>query len=473
MEGAAMTNTPVADWIPALAGFPGPRYRAIAAALQEAIGTGRLPPGSRLPTHRDLAWRLGVTVGTVTRAYQEVERQGLIGGETGRGTFVRDPAGRDAMPLEPVPSGTLIDLSVNASAIRPDAPLLRAAMEAAAARHDLSALMGYNAAHGADRLRRAGADWITRLTGLPVAADQVLVTGGGQGAMHAALAAVTRPGGVLLVEQLTYPGIRTLAGHLGLRLVPVPLDRQGLLPDAVEALAEQHGASVLYCMPTQHNPTTATLPVARRQALVAVARRRGLTLVEDDVYGFLAPDPPPPLAAIGPDVTIYLTGLSKSLFPGLRTGFALAPPPLVERLAGVVRATLMSPTHLGAVVAAELIQGGPAEEIMQRRRAQARERQAMARRILGVDPPGSDPAATHLWLPLPEPWRREEFARILLERGIKVTPADAFAVARGDIPHALRICLCLLERPDILEQALETIAGLLREMPEGGGDILV
>jgi len=467
-----MTSYPIIAWAPDLTGRSGPVYRSIAAALHDDIVSGRLPPGSRLPTHRDLAWRLKVTVGTITRAYQEAERQGLIGGEVGRGTFVLDPRRPSEAPLEPQPGSNLVDLSVNASAIWPDASALRAALGTVADRGDLIALMGYNPVAGPERLRRAAADWIGTMGGLEVAPERILMTSGGQGAMHAAFSALTRPGDALLVEQLTYPGVKPLAQQLGLRLIPVPMDRHGLRPDAVEQLAAQHGAHSLYCMPTLQNPTTCTMPVSRRRDLVDVARRIGLTLIEDDVYGFLSTPPLPPLAALGPDVTFYLTGMSKSLFPGLRAGFVVPPEHLLDRTAMVLRASLLSSAHLGHVVAAELIGSGEAGRIVDRRRAVVAERQALARRVLGFDPPDSNPDVTHLWLVLPEPWRREEFARELLARAVKVTPADAFTVARGDTPHAVRICLCSVERPETLENALRTVADLLRE-PVSGSMALV
>ncbi|MFM2045441.1 MAG: hypothetical protein RLY86_4017, partial [Pseudomonadota bacterium] len=211
------------------------------------------------------------------------------------------------------------------------------------------------------------------------------------------------------------------------------------------------------------NPTTITLSPDRRQALVAVARRIGLTIVEDDVYGFLMERPPTTLAEIGPDVTVYVTSVSKSLFPGLRTGFIIPPEHLLDRVAAMLRAVMLTTSHLGAVTTAELIDSGEGARIVARRRAVVAERQRLAQARLGPFLTASDRAVTHLWLPLPEPWRREAFARELLDRGIKVTPADAFTVARGDTPHAVRVCLCSVDREDVLDGALKVVADLLHQ----------
>ena len=463
-------------WRPDLAGRPGPLYRAIATALADDIAAGHLTPGTRLPTHRDLAWELKVTVGTITRAYQEAERLGLIGGEVGRGTFVRDPkrlveSAHDGAGL--LALGGLIDLSVNATALWPDAGALSAATMNVAQQPDLPLLMSYQTPMGHPRLRASIADWLDQSAGLEADPDRILLAAGGQSAMHAAIAAVTRPGDALLVEQLTYPGLRALALHLGLRLIPVAMDGDGLIPDAVEQAARSHGAHVLYCMPTLHNPTTATLPLERRQALVDIARRIGLTLIEDDVYGFLKSPPPPPLAVLGPDVTLYISSLSKSLFPGLRTGYVIAPRPLLDRLATVLRASLLTPAHLGMVVAAELIDSGEATLIAQRRRQMLAERQATARTILGpAGLEGSDPAVTHLWRRLPDHIRRDELVRVALERGVKITAADAFSAGKGEVANAVRICLMGVDKQESLEQGLDILAGLM-EHPVASSAALV
>ena len=459
-------------WTPDLTRHGGPRYRAIASALQDDVVQGRLQAGTRLPTHRDLAYRLGVTVGTVTRAYAEAERRGLIGGEVGRGTFVRDP--RRGGPAEPAvpsamperdPASPLLDLSINAPSVWQDLPPLRAAMQAVALRGDLGSLLNYQPTLGLPRLRAAGASWIRQTCGLQVAPENVVLSMGGQGAMHFALAALTRPGDVVLAEQLTYAGIKALCGHLGLRVVPVAMDQHGLLPDAVEQACRQHGARALYTMPTLHNPTTATLSEERRRELVAVARRNNLFLLEDDVYGYLIEDRLPTLASMAPDITCFITSASKSLAPGFRVGFLAVPRDLIDRVATVIRGTMHDSAHIGAAVVAELVESGAGLEVAQARRLDIRARQRHARSVLGIDPAGSHPAAPHIWLQLPDPWRREDFARELLNRGIKVTPADVFAAGRVEMPHAVRVCIGAIDRQNVLDQALRTIADLLQSAP--------
>jgi DNA-binding transcriptional MocR family regulator len=452
-------------WTPDLSRHGGPRYRAIASALHDDILSGRLAPGTRLPTHRDLAWRLQVTVGTVTRAYAEAERRGLIGGEVGRGTYVRDlerPADGGFRSVVDT-SGDVIDLSVNAPSVTLSMPAIRDAMAAVAARPDLATLLTYQHTVGSARHRSAAAAWLEHAAGVQVSADQIAIAGGGQGAMHLAMASVTRPGDVVLTEEMTYVGMKALSAHLGLRLVPVAMDQNGILPDAVEQACRQHGARALYVMPTLHNPTTATMPLDRRHALIEVARRHDLTLVEDEVYGFLLEQRPPALASLAPDITLFVSSASKNLAPSLRVGFLAMPAPLVDRAAAITRATLHDFGHFGASIAAELIESGAAHEVAVQRRAEIARRQAVARCILsGTDLSASHPAAPHLWLQLPEPWRREDFARELLNRGVKVTQADVFAAGRVTAPHAVRICIGTTDRTDQMQTALQRIASLLQ-----------
>src|SRR6266851_1552084 len=269
------------SWLPDLKRFTGPRYRAIAEALAADIRDGRLPAGTRLPTHRDLAWRLRVTVGTVSRAYAEAERRGLIGGEVGRGTFVREPASARVLSfVRPEPERPdFIDLSFNYPIVGDEAPALAAVLALLAGSNDLARLLHYSPSAGRPADREAGAAWIAR-GGLETAAERIVLTNGGQHALATVLSTLMRAGD-------------TLANLLDLRLVGLAMDADGLLPDAFDSACRGGAIKALYTMPTLHNPTTAIMPEARRREIAEIARRYGVAIVEDDVYGFLLDTPPP------------------------------------------------------------------------------------------------------------------------------------------------------------------------------------
>lgn len=454
-------------WRPELSDAPMPRYLAIADALARDLGNGRLSPGMRLPTHRDLADTLGVTVGTVTRAYAEAARRGLISGEVGRGTFARAP---DIPSSPPRSDGALIDLSPNHPPA-PDLEVQRAladTLRAVAGVAHLQTLLSYPPEGGLPSHRAAGAEWIAR-AGVPADPADVLVTNGIQHAMTAVLAALVQPGDVLLTESLTYGGLKALAGLLHFRLQGLALDEHGLRPDAFEAACRSGAAKVLYCVPTLHNPTTSVMPLARRHEIVAIARHHGVTLIEDDVHGLLLPDAPPPLAALAPEQTHYLTGTAKCLAPGLRIGFVRAPSARVARIAASIRTTTWMAAPLMAEVIATWVRDGTAARVVAARRIEAIARQALAGRLLARWTVQTQDHAHHLWLHLPEPWRSDTFADEAGRRGVRVTPASAFLVGRGNAPAAVRVCLGAARDHAQLEQGLSLLADVL----EGPADAAV
>ena len=454
-------------WNPKLAGRKGPRYRAIVEALAEDFAAGELRHGTRLPTHRGLADTLGVTVGTVSRAYAEAARLGLVSGEVGRGTFVRaaveEPAEDEVCDLgqnhPPEPAG------------RPQRAALVAALESLTASGDVGRLLDYPAAGGGASDREAGASWIAR-AGLRVSPDEVLVCTGSQHGLTVVLATLLEPGDVLLTESLTYAGLQPVAGLLRLRLRGVALDGQGILPDALDAACGETRAKALYLIPTLHNPTTAVIPEARRRELAAVAERHGVRIIEDDVHGLLSTDRPAPLTTLAPDRSYYLTSTSKTLAPGLRIAYVAAPPADVPRLAASLRATTWAVAPLTAAVASHWIRDGTADRILEARRLEARERQTLAReRLAGLDV-DAQPEAYYLWLRLPEPWRAESFAAEARARRVRVTPADAFVVDRAQPPHAVRLCIGAARSRETLARGLDTVAALARSGGVASGAVV-
>jgi DNA-binding transcriptional MocR family regulator len=454
------------SWVPELRQRKGPRYLAIAEALADDAGAGRLRPGARLPTHRELADRLGLTVGTVTRAYAEAARRNLVSGEVGRGTFVRAPAARFAGAGRAEPG--LIDLSSNhppRGAGDGESDLLVRALAALSRRKDLGRLLDYPPHGGAPDHRAAGAEWVRR-SGLDAEPERVLVSSGNQHGMTAVFAALLGPGDVVFTEALTYPGMKSLAGLLSLRLHGVALDEQGLRPDALAAACRARPPKALYCVPTLQNPTASIMSEERRRQIASVAREHGVLIVEDDVHGRIPERAPRPLSAFAPELSVYLTGTSKVLAPGLRVGFIAAPEALVDRIAAAIRGTTWMAAPLMAEIAARWIKDGTAETIVKRKRKEAAARQRLAAGILGRSAGRTHPAAYHLWMGLPRPWRGEVFADAARQRGVGVTPASAFATGRTGVPDAVRVCLGAARDRAELERGLRVLGELLATSPE-------
>ena len=452
-----------------------PRYQGIADAIARDLADGVLRVGDRLPTHRELARALGVTIGTVSRGYAEAERRGLTTGEVGRGTFVRGAMSRDPWPeASGVPES--IDLSLSLPVIVPEeGPMLAESLGRIAAEPGIGRLLEYYPETANLRQRSAAADWIGRL-GLEVRPEQLLVTAGSQHGLNVTLASVFRPGEVVLTGELTYPSIKSQARALGIRLRGVELDEEGICPEAVDRLCRQEPRpSALYMVPTLQNPTSATQSEQRRRDLARVAREHNLWIVEDDVHGFLLPEVPPPVATFAPDRTIYLSSLAKCLAPGLRTGFIVAPDELRPRLLTGIHTSMWMPPPLMVEVSTRWLEDGTADQLIAAKRRQTRKRQELVTRLLGPGLSGAGPGGLsgsdscrmlrhplgyQVWLELPEPWTTDEFVAAAREREVIVIGAGAFAVGRHGIPHAVRLSIGLPSWED-LERGLLRLREIL------------
>lgn len=457
------------NWTPDIAARKGPRYLAIAQRIADGVEDGSLPEGSRLPTHRDLAWRLGVTVGTVTRAYAEAERMGLIGGEVGRGTFVRAIRGTPASHF-PNPSGMEGEDNGGLALDRnyPSSPLAAASLARTlgelAKSDQLGALMCYAPRAGLARHRQGGAKWMRRM-GLDTNPERTLITAGSQHALAVCLAALVKPGDTILTENLTWGGIKALAGIYRIRVQGLAMDQDGLRPDAFEAAAGGGIARVVYLNPTLHNPTTTIMPERRRREIAQIAERHAVYVIEDDIYGPLLDPPALPITAHGPNVGLYVAGTSKTLGPGLRVAFLHAPERLVQPLTTALRATATMAAPILAEVVTRWVDDGTADACTRAERAEIRARQAIAKRLLAGADVETRPESLHLWLSLPEPWRADEFVAAARIEGVNVTAAEAFAAGRAQAPHAVRVCLGAVPDRETLEKGLRILAGLLAGAP--------
>jgi len=451
------------DWIPTLTDRAGPLYRRILEALAEDIAGGRLRRGQQLPTHRALAASLGVDLTTVTRAYGEARRQGLIQARVGQGSFVAD----DRSPVvQRPPAAVAFDLSM----IIPPMPLeadiegrIARGMAALYKESGYASLLAYRDFGGRAEERAIAAAWLARR--IPKAsADRLGGFPGAQNALFCLLIALTEPGDVILVERHTYPGILAAAEIRQIRMVGVETDDEGILPDALEAACRRHRPKLLYLIPTIQNPTTATLSVPRRREIAEIVERCGLFLIEDDAYGLLAPEMPP-LAILIPDRTFYVATLSKCITPGLRAALLLSPDvPTAERIAAVQRASVHMPTMLTLGLALRWLRDGSADAIIAAIRREAAARQKLAATILGGHRYAAHPNGHHLWLPLRNAWTAGDFTDYLKKRGLAVEGSDAFRVGGKPTP-AIRLSLgAAVDRPKLV-QALEILEAALWASP--------
>lgn len=460
------------NWQPEVVDGSSPLYERLIDVLERDVRSGRLSPGERLPPHRDLAHRLALSVGTVSRAYAEAERRGLISSHVGRGSFIADGVSQRLGDEQ----GRIADLAHNLPPLAPSERRMSEGLARLRQRADLNDSVGYSPPEGLAAVRAAGAAWLRRRHGLSRAtSDGIIQCNGGQHGLALAFSALARPGDTILCEAATYPGIRTLADHCGYRLAGVAMDDRGIDPEAIARAARESGARVLVLIPTLQNPTTITLDAGRRDDIVKVARALDLTIVEDEAYRLFADAGcPPSFSDLAPERSLMVAGISKSVAPGLRLGFILPPDDgaLRERLVRGIRAFGYSPPTLGGLVFAQWEQDGIADRIADDVLIETQARTELALRILGdaVAAPGTG-RSLHVWLPMSMVDAERVTARAL-RAGVAVTPPDGPIVDTAG-PVGIRLCLGAMRCRQALESALECVKAALKPGSDQGNQGLV
>ncbi len=446
----------------------GPLHRRLADGITDAIGRGALPAGSRLPPIRDLAWRLKMSPGAVARAYKLGVERGALEAVVGRGTFVRtdpQPVFNLSGILEPRDAET-IDLRGNQAVNVGQDAEIGAALQRLLDRHDgCPPLTGYRRRDDDPEANEALAGWI-RARGIQADGERLIVTSGAQAAVVAILVLLARGGsGLSLAPPTIHPGLRDAAAAVGVRLEPVAADAEGPLPGALDQACVRHKPDSLLLTATLHNPTLATMGPERRAAIVAVARRNGVPIIEDDVYGWLTETPGESFAALAPELCWYVASFSKCVAAGVRAGFAVAPPGRATATLRAYQALAHQTPWLVTALAAELVASGAAEAIRERVRAETSARSALAARLLGPSGLRTDPAVSFAYLPLEPDWTSEEFGAAAAAQGVLVPPASIYKVGRA-APDFARIALGGRTGRAQLEEGLQRLARILKEGPD-------
>jgi DNA-binding transcriptional MocR family regulator len=456
---ATMTSTPsTAHWARRIEASDRPAYLLIPDLIAEDLRTGRLGSRDRLPTLRELSDLLSLNYTTVARGYAEARKRGLIDSRPGLGSFVRG-----ASPALPLRGGSGAEMTMNLPPEPQDPALLERLHASAAelmARSDLYKLMRYQDFGGTPEDKDAAVHWLRRhLPGC--AASRVLVCPGIHSALAALVSQLARPGELVCVESLTYPGIKAMAAQLGVQLHALTLDDEGPSAAEFELACKTLAPKALYCNPTLLNPTTLTVSRRRREALADIALRYSVPIIEDDAYAALPRVPVAPMALLAPDLTYYITGLSKCLGAGLRTSYVCAPNErAAQRLSGALRATTVMASPITTALATRWVADGSADAMLEAIRDESIARQALATRHLARHAVQAQPEGFHLWLPLASSWSVVEFASYLRTQGVGVVASAAFSTD-SDPPDAVRVCLGGPLSRDECDDALRLIADTL------------
>lgn len=418
--------------------MPKPRYARLADVVATAIRDGALAPGTRLPTHRAFAEASGVALATATHAYRELERRGLVVGEAGRGTFVRDPGLPPTLGVEQAASEGLIDLVFNMPGDAADADILRAGLKRLAAAGDLEAMLRYQPHSGRPHERRVIAADLARTLG-PVEPERLLVTSGGQHGLAITALGLLRRGDAVATDALTYPGWKSVAALHNLDLAPIAATASGVMdPGDLERRCRDRALRAVYVMPTVQNPLGTVMDDATRWRLVEVARRRDLLVVEDGAYAFLEPDAPPSFLSLAPERVVHVGGFSKSLATGLRLGYVVAPEDRIGDLVRAIRATTWNAPALVSALVTGWIEDGTLARSEVSRRQDGAERQRLLRAALKDLPITAHRNAGFAWLPLAGGVRAEPIVTRLRDEGISISAAEPFATTAA-VPQALRL----------------------------------
>lgn len=452
----------------ALSSGHGAKYKRLAEAMELRILDGSIEGGAKLPPHRSLADRLGVTIGTVSRAYAELERMGLVVARVGDGTFVRQ---RDLERKRDIGFSNFVeerpeqfDMSRNMHIPGAETSLLaQSLLELARSPQTLAEMTLYTPDAGLPRYRQAGARWLAHGDFRPQA-EQVLCVNGGQHGLLCTLMALLRAGDTLVTEQLTYPGLISAARMLGIKLLGAAMDEEGLIPAALDELCRQHRISALYCTPTLQNPTTGVLSVARREALVAVCREHNLLVIEDEAHAVLVEDRPPPLSFYAPERSVLIGSLSKAVAAGLRVGYLHAPVPLISRIAAALRGSCWMATPLAMELASGWIESGVAEKLLGQQIIEIGRRKQLVEGLLEGLSYRTHPQCPHFWIEVPEPWRASDVEAELKLKNYLVATAEAFAVGRAAVPQFVRASVSNASHDDaLLLQGFQALSNSLRQ----------
>jgi DNA-binding transcriptional MocR family regulator len=465
----------VETWQPDLKEFDGPKYLGLVRALREAIRAGDLAGGARLPPVRDLAWRLSVTPGTVARAYQIATQDGLLEATVGRGTYVATKPTRlrlealhwsvedAAFPQKP--NSGIVDLR---------SPQLPEVGQGAAVSAVLEQLVGkigqefldYPGLRRDEPLRRAMAEWLALRDLGPYGADDIALTLGGQNGIGIALQCCMRGDRpYVFCEELSYPGFRRAVRLNRGEVVPIALDKEGMVPDALDAACRRHGGRIVCLTPEAQNPTTARMSLERRRAIAEVAVTHDLQIIEDECYS-VPQSALPSLRALVPDRVWHITSLSKSISAGLRFGAIVAPAGLGEAARLAAQHSYFGLPRLVTDVVLSLMQANAAQELRAKVQTVFERRLELTLNILGRHDLRWQQGLSFVWLPMPQGWRASTFTREAEGKGVLVRCADEYATADGRAPNAVRIALSGgLTEPEFTA-ALGILARLLDAPPD-------
>jgi len=443
------------SWKPDLSKADGPLYLALATQLETSIQSGALLPGTKLPPQRELADYLDINLSTVTRALKLCTQKGLIVSSTGNGTYVSS----DVVYSGNLLCNTLEDKSIEMGAILPSKEpnkYVVSAMESVIKEPNVLSLLQYNSNQYNTRQRMMGAKWLAK-TGIHADYQHLLLAGGGQNALMAILSGLFHSGDKLGCNVFTYPGLKSAAKLLGIVLIPI----MDYSREALESLHKQHHLKGLYLVADYNNPTTEIMPLDTRQVVADFARRNHLYILEDAINALLSQHPLTPFYQYAPEQTIYFSSLSKTISPGLRLSYMIAPETVEEVLFLSLYNMNISVSPLLAQTAAMLIQSDDADKILDERKALTEKRNLLVNAYLNHYELLGDNFCPFRWIKLPMGYSSHSFELLANAANVRVFSADRFLVGTTLPYDAIRISVVSEDTDEKFEAGLQVLVHLL------------
>ncbi len=450
-------------WVPRIQQNSAVKYTGIVDAIESDIKQRLIKPGDKLPAQRHIAEALNIDLTTVTRAINEAAKRGLVETQPGSGCFVAQTAFQHYNSTS-LTAGKPLDLSMNNP---PQPSSFKLEQEVALALQVISdssssplEQLNYQETAGHPSDREAGKSWLSSKIS-DVDTDKLLIANGAHSALFSILSYLKKSGLTkLAAPDFSYPGLRSIADHFDIDVYGIEMDKDGIIPASLERLCQQQQPQALYLIPNIDNPTTTTIPLSRRNEIVAIAVKYDLTLIEDDPYFTFLDTPIRSFYSLLPDNTWHIATLSKCISPALRVAYVVAPSSeQALALAEEIRVShLMAPPLMVAVVS-HWIRSGRIIDITTAVKTENRHRQQLAVNIFNSKNIWLHPAGPHFWLQLPKVHRALDFAEQAERSGVSIVPSTAFVTARCRL-QAVRISLGVAADHDELEKALRLLVDL-------------
>lgn len=455
-------------WPPNKAALTRPIYRSLANAILSAIDQGQLLKGDRLPTHRDLAYELQISIQTVSRAYEELTRIGAISGEVGRGSYVLGKQSDTKSSHFYLPTdqrSKLIDLSVlNPVCEQIHLDAMQSVLKDMSESLPPDVVMSFRPAVTRHPHLEQARKWL-QFCGLTTSLESILLTNGSTSSMTVALMTAARSGDYVITEEFGHHTLKALTGYLGMKIGGCPIDEEGIIPEELERMCLLHHPKVLFLMPDGLNPKARIMGTSRRKEIAELAKKYDFLIIENDAWGPIQEERKTPIACFAPDRVFYFTGMSKCLMPGLRAGFLVLPDEYAAAARNRHLVTNWKAAAISMEIASRWISDGTAKKLLNWQKSALSSRNDLVKTHLSGTPYFGTNNGMHIWLPLPEWWSEDAFIARLRNEGVGVGPGSAFAIDAGKSANAIRVCL---GNPSVdeLVKGLIIINNLIRQQPD-------